>query len=180
VFSITLRPLYSREKSPQYPLDTRLGRPQNQSERRENKNHLFFLGLELRPGNEITWTCYGLSGKDDVCLLSRCPVSRNSAGVIAHACAKLERNMKLTEAECVTVELCPCRNKYAHHYGTNPQYPPCASHSSVILLTNTHICDISEDLLGYELSLGTELSEIRYVNSNISECCKVTSLISIN
>jgi hypothetical protein len=47
--SFTPRPLYPLGKSPLYPLDRRLGGPQNRSERRGEEQLFTLPGLELRP-----------------------------------------------------------------------------------------------------------------------------------
>jgi hypothetical protein len=49
VRSFTPRPFYLREKNPLYPLDRRLGEPQNRSGRRERKQSLLLPVLEFRP-----------------------------------------------------------------------------------------------------------------------------------
>jgi hypothetical protein len=46
VVSFTLRPLYSRRKSNWYPLDRRLGDPQNRSGRREEEKILDPTGVK--------------------------------------------------------------------------------------------------------------------------------------
>jgi hypothetical protein len=43
------RPLYSRKKIPLFPLDRRLGGPQNRPGRRGEEKHLVSTGTELRP-----------------------------------------------------------------------------------------------------------------------------------
>jgi hypothetical protein len=48
VVSFTLQPLYPRGKSPQYPLDRRLGGPQTWSGQRGEEKILPLLGLKLR------------------------------------------------------------------------------------------------------------------------------------
>jgi hypothetical protein len=49
VVSFTLRPLYLREKDSRYPLDRRLGEPQNRSERHEEEKNLDLRSIEKNP-----------------------------------------------------------------------------------------------------------------------------------
>jgi hypothetical protein len=180
VFSFTPRPLYPRENSPRWLLDMRLGGPQNRSGRREKEENLSLPGTrnsDLLTKLHVRIADWGENTTFGCLVCRRCFVSENSPGVIAHPCGRIERNMKLSQDEWLLRSMswqihAPVRNYL--------QYPTYASHSPVILLPNTRIRGITEDLLTCESCLGRELSEIRYVNSNISECRKVISLISIN
>jgi hypothetical protein len=66
VVSFTPRPLYARRRSPRYPLDRRLGRPQSRSGRRGGEKNLLPLsGIKLQPSSQsLHRLCYPGSPTD--------------------------------------------------------------------------------------------------------------------